>query len=83
MYVASGTPLADVAAGFGVALGFIVVIIIAAVAAYQLCEGLSPFSLWVKRRQEHKYKMAELSQQVKMKRDDPEYVRYLEEKGLM
>lgn len=87
IHVLATVPPGDFANGFGIATGFIAFIVILYALSMGVYHGrigfvnpLAPLVRWVDRWQEHRYRMAELRLRVKLKRDDPDYTTYLEQK---
>jgi membrane protein required for beta-lactamase induction len=73
--------------GWGVALGFILTVLVVSLLAAGVGNGsvkspLAPFIRAFERRQAHRHKMAELRLRAKIVRSgsDPEYIRFLQDK---
>ena len=86
MHDLAWVPPGDYADGVGIAMGFIIVMIVTVSLLVQRYEGkltsLNPFGpliRWFDRWQDHHYRMAELKLRMSLKRDDPDYYHYLEE----
>lgn len=85
IHVLATVPPGDFANGFGIALGFIIVVIILIFIGIWVTDGVlknpfAPLVRWIDRWQVHRHEMTELKLRVKLKRDEPEYTAYLEQK---